>query len=111
MKRLLAALLLLVAVLPAQAALFDDEEARKRIEALRVEVNARMDKLEAASRGQIELANQIEALKARGRQAARPDRGAGQRDRIDAEAPEGLLRRSRQPPAQAGGPPRRNQAG
>jgi hypothetical protein len=62
MRRLLS-LLLLVAVLPAQAALFDDEEARKRIEALRTEVNARMDKLEAASRGQIELANQIEALK------------------------------------------------
>lgn len=63
MKRRLAALLL-VAALPAQAALFDDEEARKRIEQLRVELNARMDKLEAASRGQIELANQIEALKA-----------------------------------------------
>jgi tol-pal system protein YbgF len=63
MKRRLAALLLVIA-LPAQAALFDDEEARKRVEALRVEVNARMDKLEAASRGQIELANQIEALKA-----------------------------------------------
>lgn len=63
MKRRLAALLL-VAVLPAQAALFDDEEARKRIEQLRTEVNARMDKLEAASRGQIDLANQIEALKA-----------------------------------------------
>lgn len=63
MKRRLAALLL-VAALPAQAALFDDEEARKRIEQLRTEVNARMDKLEAASRGQIDLANQIEALKA-----------------------------------------------
>jgi len=63
MRRLLF-LLLLAAVLPARAALFDDEEARKRIEALRVEMNARMDKLEAASRGQIELANQIEALKA-----------------------------------------------
>ena len=56
-------LLFLAAALPARAALFDDEEARKRIEALRTEVNARMDKLEAASRGQIELANQIEALK------------------------------------------------
>jgi tol-pal system protein YbgF len=63
MKRRLAALLLVIA-LPAQAALFDDDEARKRVEALRAEVNARMDKLEAASRGQIELANQIEALKA-----------------------------------------------
>lgn len=56
-------LLLLAAALPAKA-LFDDEEARKRVEVLRTEVNARMDKLEAASRGQIDLANQIEALKA-----------------------------------------------
>ena len=63
MKRRLAALLL-VAALPARAALFDDDEARKRIEGLRTEMNARMEKLEAASRGQIDLANQIEALKA-----------------------------------------------
>jgi tol-pal system protein YbgF len=63
MKFRLAALLLATA-LPAQAALFDDDEARKRIELLRVEVGARLEKLEAASRGQIELANQIEALKA-----------------------------------------------
>jgi len=63
MKRRLAALLLVLA-LPAHGALFDDEEARKRIEALRTESNARMEKLEAASRGQIELANQIETLKA-----------------------------------------------
>ncbi len=63
MRRLLP-LLLLVVVLPARAALFDDEEARKRVDLLRTEINARVDKLEAASRGQIELANQIEALKA-----------------------------------------------
>jgi tol-pal system protein YbgF len=63
MKHRLAALLL-IAALPVQAALFDDEEARKRIEQLRTEVAARLEKLEAASRGQIELANQIEALKA-----------------------------------------------
>ena len=63
MRRLLS-LLLLVAVLPARAALFDDEEARKRVDLLRTEINARIDKLEATSRGQIELANQIEALKA-----------------------------------------------
>jgi len=62
--RRLLPLLFFAAILPARGALFDDEEARKRVEALRVEVNARMDKLEAASRGQIELANQIEALKA-----------------------------------------------
>ncbi len=63
MRRLLA-LLILAAALPARAALFDDEEARKRIEQLRAEVTARVDKIEAATRGQIELANQIEALKA-----------------------------------------------
>jgi tol-pal system protein YbgF len=63
MKRRLAALLL-VATLPVQAALFDDDEARKRIELLRTEVNARLEKLEAASRGQIALANEIETLKA-----------------------------------------------
>ena len=62
--RHLLPLLFLAAILPARGALFDDEEARKRIEALRVEANARMEKLEAASRGQIELANQIETLKA-----------------------------------------------
>ena len=56
--------LLLAAVLPARAALFDDETARKRIEELRTEMSARLEKLEAATRGQIELANQIEALKA-----------------------------------------------
>jgi tol-pal system protein YbgF len=62
--RHLLPLLVLTAALPARSALFDDEEARKRVEQLRIELNARMDKLEAASRGQIELANQIEALKA-----------------------------------------------
>jgi len=63
MKRLLP-LLFIAAVLPAQAGLFDDEEARKRIDQLRTEVNARLEKLEAASRGQIVLANEIETLKA-----------------------------------------------
>lgn len=60
-SRLLPGLLLLVA-LPSHA-LFDDDEARKRIESVRVEANSRLEKLEAASRGQMELANQIEALK------------------------------------------------
>lgn len=63
MRRLLPWLFLL-SVLPAQAGLFDDQEARKRLDDMRSELGARMDKLEAASRGQIELANQIEALKA-----------------------------------------------
>lgn len=62
--RHLLPLLVLVAALPARSALFDDEEARRRVEQLRIDVNARMDKLEAASRGQIALANEIETLKA-----------------------------------------------
>jgi len=63
MKRLLL-VFLLAAALPARAGLFDDEEARKRVDELRSELVARLDRMEAASRGQIELANQIEALKA-----------------------------------------------
>jgi tol-pal system protein YbgF len=63
MRRLLP-LLFVAAALPAYAGLFDDEEARQRIDQLRTEVNARLEKLEAASRGQIALANEIEALKA-----------------------------------------------
>jgi len=65
MKLAPALFLLLTALsLPARAALFDDDEARARIEQLRVQSNARLDKLEAASRSQLELANQLEALKA-----------------------------------------------
>jgi tol-pal system protein YbgF len=48
---------------PAQAGVFDDEEARTRIEQLKREANARLEKLEAAQRGQIELGNQIEMLR------------------------------------------------
>ena len=58
----LAAALLLAG--GAQAGLFDDDVARQRIEQLRQEQNARLDKLEAASRAQLELANQLESLKA-----------------------------------------------
>jgi tol-pal system protein YbgF len=57
-------LLLIACALPVHAALFEDEEARRRVDALRSELGTRLDQLEAASRGQIELANQIEALKA-----------------------------------------------
>lgn len=59
------------ATLPANAGLFDDEEARVRIEKLRGELSEKSRQLEAkfeasaatASRSQIELANQIEQLK------------------------------------------------
>jgi len=58
-----ALLLALAAALPARAGLFDDEEARARLDQLRRELTARIDKNEAAQRGQIELADQIEALR------------------------------------------------
>lgn len=66
-KRLLptvSLLALLAAALPARAGLFDDTEARNQIINMRNDYNARFDKLEAAARSQLELANQIEQLKA-----------------------------------------------
>lgn len=63
-----AAFVSALAAFPARAGLFDDDEARARIEKLRGDVaeqGKRMETgLETASHGQIELANQIEALKA-----------------------------------------------
>ena len=57
-------------VLSAQAGVFDDDEARKAILDLRAKLDAtqrdlssRIDKLEAAQQGQIEIANQIEGLR------------------------------------------------
>lgn len=64
MRQTLAVPLLLSVALPAHAGLFDDDEARKRVDALRIDHEARIEKLEASARGQIELANQIESLKA-----------------------------------------------
>lgn len=63
MRRAVALLLLTGAVLPARAGVFDDDVARKQIESVRIDVDNRLQKLEASARGQIELANQIEALK------------------------------------------------
>ncbi len=66
MFRRLLPIVLLAAALPAHA-LFPDNEAREQLKQLQGVVNLqaqRIEKLEAASRGQIELANQIEALKA-----------------------------------------------
>lgn len=60
-KLLIAALL--AAALPAQAGIFDDTEARNQIINMRNDYNARLDRLEAGSRAQLELANQIEQLK------------------------------------------------
>lgn len=68
MRRALASLLsaLLLAALPlsARAGLFDDDEARNRIEQLRVEVNELGKRADLASRNQLEFGNQLEAIKA-----------------------------------------------
>jgi tol-pal system protein YbgF len=75
MARALAAALLLAALIaaPARAALFDDDEARKRIDATNLrltqvqkQIEDRMAALEAQlkSQGLVELFNQIELLKA-----------------------------------------------
>ncbi len=57
-------LLALLAAPVAHAGLFDDDEARKQITALREQVSERLDKLDAAARGQLDLANQMEGLRA-----------------------------------------------
>lgn len=58
---------LIVVAAPARAALFDDEVARQRIEDLRADTKARTGKLEAqleqSQRTQLDLSNQIEALR------------------------------------------------
>ena len=66
MKRLLplAALLALSLAGPARAGLFDDPEARRQIGEIRQEVQGQRERLEASSRGQLELANQNELLRA-----------------------------------------------
>jgi tol-pal system protein YbgF len=65
---ILAAFALTVAAAPARAGLFDDDEARARVERLRVDLAEQGKRIETGlntiSRGQIELANQIDALKA-----------------------------------------------
>lgn len=63
LRRLLPVLLAGLFVTQAHAGLFDDEEARARINAMRNELSSRIDKLEASARAQLELANQIEQLK------------------------------------------------
>jgi tol-pal system protein YbgF len=61
----LAAALLLTAALPspARAGLFDDDEARTRIEQLRVQVADLGKRADTVSRNQIDFANQAEAIK------------------------------------------------
>jgi tol-pal system protein YbgF len=64
MQSKLLVAVLLAAALPAHAGVFDDTEARNAIINMRNDYNARFDKLEASARAQLELANQIEQLRA-----------------------------------------------
>ena len=61
----LVAALLLAAALPlsARAGMFDDDEARHRIEQLRVEVTDLGKRADTVSRNQIDFANQVETIK------------------------------------------------
>jgi tol-pal system protein YbgF len=66
MRRTLGAVtaaLLLAAALPARAGMFDDDEARNRIEQLRVEVTELGKRADTTSRNQMDFANQVEAIK------------------------------------------------
>lgn len=49
--------------MPAQAGMFDDDEARSRIEQLRVEMTDIGKRVDTVSRNQIDFANQVEAIK------------------------------------------------
>ena len=63
--RLLALLLLAAATaLPARAGMFDDDEARSRIEQLRAEVTDLGKRADTVNRNQMDFANQFEAIKA-----------------------------------------------
>lgn len=65
MRRVFAVALLSLSCfsLPARAGLFDDDEARKRIEQLRTEVTELTRRAETVSRNQLDFANQTEALR------------------------------------------------
>lgn len=63
-QRLLLCLLAGLLAAPARAGLFDDDEARKRIEQLRSEVNELTRRAETVNRNQLDFANQAEALRA-----------------------------------------------
>ncbi len=63
LTRHLPALALLCLALPASAGLFDDEEARNRVEQLRTETVELSKRAEIASRNQLDFANQLETIK------------------------------------------------
>lgn len=71
MLRVLAAWLALTCALPAQAGLFDDDEARAQVNEVRIQlegVRRKLDealhRLESVTQNQVDFSNQIEAVKA-----------------------------------------------
>jgi tol-pal system protein YbgF len=56
-------LLGLFAALPARAGLFDDEEARKQVADLRLAVDALTERVDGATKNQLDFSNQIESLR------------------------------------------------
>jgi tol-pal system protein YbgF len=65
LRALLPALLLTAALSsPARAGVFDDDEARKRIEVLKGEFTELARRVDTINRNQIDFANQVEAIKA-----------------------------------------------
>lgn len=57
-------ILLCLATLPVQAGMFDDDEARGRIEKLRTDFDAMSQRVDLAARNQLDFANQSESLRA-----------------------------------------------
>lgn len=58
-----APLLLALLALPVRAGMFDDETARERIEKLRTDVVTLSERVDQASKNQLDFANQVESLR------------------------------------------------
>ncbi len=109
MRKWLGPLLLAAALnSPASAGVFDDDEARGRIEALRGEVTELAKRADTINRNQIDFANQFEAVKAdiaklRGQiEVLTYELEAAQKRQKDFYVDlDGRLRKLEQPPAEA----------
>ena len=106
----MAVLAAALVALPARAALFDDEEARRRIEQTNLrlaqvqkQIEDRLGAIEQQlkNQGLVELFTQVEQLKSEVAQVARADRSPESRIGANAEAPARSLHRSRLAAAQA----------